>query len=68
MGLQFISSFELREALEWSPDVVHGLSYCAQPLVNLIRSGKAYDTRDSERATVTRALLDTLKRRLSHIA
>lgn len=67
-GLRFISSFEYRDVVEWVPDAVHGLTYCAQPLVELIRGGKAYDIRDTERARVARALLNKMKDRVSHIA
>src|SRR5579872_73712 len=63
-GLQFISSFELREIAEWSPDALHALTYCAPPLVNLIRGGKAYDDRDTERARVARSLLETMESRI----
>ena len=68
VGLQFISSFEAQEVIRWSPDTIHGLTYCAQPLVNLIRGGKAYADRDTERARVSRALFETMKSRVSHIA
>ncbi len=67
VGLRFISSFQFREVVEWSPDVVHGLTYCAQPLVNLIRGGKAYDDSDTEQARVTRGVLSAMKSRVSDI-
>jgi hypothetical protein len=67
IGLRFISSFDLREAVEWSPDAIHALTYCAQPLVNIIRGGKAYDDCDTERARVARDVLNAMKSRVSQI-
>ena len=67
VGLRFVSSFQSREIVEWSPDAIHAMTYCAQPLVDLIRGGQAYDDQDTERARLARGVLNLMKDRVSHI-
>lgn len=67
-GAQFVSTFEhLPRPVEGALVAINGLTYCAKPVVEWIRRGRAYDDRDTERARVRRIVLDALTVRVGDL-